>query len=90
MRTLGDNGYAEMTDEMVELAKAQPGFLGIESVREAQGLGITVSYWDSEESILNWRENAQHMVAQRLGREKWYESFATRVTKVERAYTFER
>ncbi|GLG02291.1 hypothetical protein Alches_23320 [Alicyclobacillus hesperidum subsp. aegles] len=90
VRTPGDNGYADMADEMVELAQNQPGFLGIESVRDADGIGITVSYWDSEESIRAWKENGRHLVAQKIGREKWYESFVTRVCRVERAYDFNR
>lgn len=90
LRTDGDNGYDEMSLEMVELAKEQPGFLGIESAREPSDLGITVSYWESEEAIRHWQQNARHRIAQTLGREQWYESFVTRVSKVERAYTFER
>ncbi|MCL6647160.1 MAG: antibiotic biosynthesis monooxygenase [Chloroflexi bacterium] len=88
LRTGGDRGYAEMADEMLELARRQPGFLGVESVRDASGFGITVSYWESEEAIRNWRENARHRLAQRLGRELWYRSYAVRVCKVERGYTF--
>jgi heme-degrading monooxygenase HmoA len=79
-----------MANEMVALAKEQPGFLGEESVRESNGFGVTVSYWESEEAIRLWKENARHRVAQKLGREQWYESFVTRVCKVERAYKFER
>jgi heme-degrading monooxygenase HmoA len=90
IRTEGGHGYTEMANEMVELAKEQPGFLGVESVRESNGFGITVSYWESEEAIRLWKENARHRIAQKLGREKWYQSFVTRVCKVERAYTFER
>lgn len=83
-RTEGDNGYAEMADRMVELASEQPGFLGIESARE--GLGITVSYWASLEAISNWKNNAEHREAQRLGHQQWYSSFRVRVAKVEREY----
>ncbi|WP_029421463.1 antibiotic biosynthesis monooxygenase family protein [Alicyclobacillus macrosporangiidus] len=90
VRTDGDHGYGEMADEMVELAKTQPGFLGIESVREPNGFGITVSYWETEDAIRLWKENARHQIAQKLGREKWYEGFVTRVSKVERTYRFER
>lgn len=90
LRTDGENGYGDMADEMVALAKMQPGFLGVESAREPNGIGITVSYWESEEAIRLWKENAQHQIAQKLGLEKWYESFTTRVSKVERAYAFER
>ncbi len=68
-RTEGDNGYAQMADQMVALARQQPGFLGVESVRDPQGPGITVSYWDSLESIRNWKEVAAHKAAQLKGRE---------------------
>ncbi|WP_228339745.1 antibiotic biosynthesis monooxygenase family protein [Marinobacter sp. F3R08] len=83
-RTEGDNGYGEMADRMLELAARQPGFLGVESVRE--GLGITVSYWDSLESISEWKRNTEHREAQRLGRKKWYSNFRVRVAKIEREY----
>lgn len=83
-RTEGDNGYGQMADRMVELASEQPGFLGVESAREE--VGITVSYWSDLESIKRWKENAEHQEAQRLGHEKWYTSFKTRISKVERDY----
>lgn len=84
VRTEGDNGYEKMGNEMVKLGASQPGFLGAESVRGENGVGITISYWDSMESIENWKNHPSHMEAQRLGRELWYESFMTRVCKVER------
>jgi heme-degrading monooxygenase HmoA len=61
LRTGGDNGYAAMADEMNELAKQQPGYLGFESARE--GLGITVSYWRSLEDIKKWKANERHLFA---------------------------
>ena len=84
LRTEGDNGYAKMADNMVELAQQQPGFLGIETARE--DVGITVSYWSDLESIKQWKANLDHQQAQRLGREKWYSSFKARISKVERDY----
>ena len=84
LRTEGDNGYGEMAEKMVELASKQPGFLGVESAREE--VGITVSYWLSLESIQNWKANCDHQMAQKLGYEKWYSSFKTRISKVERDY----
>jgi len=83
-RNAGDNGYKTMSDRMVELAAEQPGFLGIESVKEE--LGITVSYWESLEAIKKWKKNAEHREAQRLGHKQWYSSFRVRVAKVERDY----
>ena len=65
-----------------------PGFLGIESARNADGLGITVSYWESEEAIKNWRQHAEHLVVQKMGRENFYEWYESHVGKIERAVSF--
>ncbi len=88
LRTEGENGYGAMADRMVELAATMPGFLGVESARE--GLGITVSYWESEEAIRHWHQQAEHKVAQQKGYEIWYRSFKLRICRVERDYGFER
>jgi heme-degrading monooxygenase HmoA len=90
LRTEIDGGYGDMATRMIELASEQPGFLGVESARGADGLGITVSYWASEEAIANWRRQAEHRVAQAHGRAQWYEQFITRVAKVERVRHFSR
>jgi heme-degrading monooxygenase HmoA len=83
-RTEGDQGYGAMAERMVELAKEQPGFLGVESARGADGFGITVSYWRDEAAISAWKAHAEHAVAQRLGRERWYGEIHLRVCRVER------
>jgi len=85
-RTAGDHGYEAMAERMVELGAKQDGFLGLESVRGADGTGITVSYWRDEASILAWKREAGHQQAQRGGRESWYAAYRVRVAKVERAY----
>jgi heme-degrading monooxygenase HmoA len=86
LRTDGDHGYDEMAVKMVELATQQPGFLGVESVRDAAGLGITVSYWESEDAIRHWKANAEHRQAQEKGRKQWYADYRLRVARVEREY----
>jgi heme-degrading monooxygenase HmoA len=89
LRTAADSaGYAATAERMLELAAQQPGFLGVESARGDDGLGITVSYWASEDAIRAWRRHAEHAVAQQQGRGKWYEQYALRVCRVERAWTF--
>ena len=88
IRTSGDKGYGKMADAMLEAAAKQPGYLGIESARE--DLGITVSYWDSLESIAEWKKDSMHLMAQQAGRDKWYESYKIRICLVERDYEFTR
>jgi heme-degrading monooxygenase HmoA len=84
LRTDEDAGYGVMAERMVELAQRQSGFLGMESARD--GVGITVSYWRDLESIRHWKAELEHKEAQRLGREKWYSAFKTRIARVERDY----
>ena len=84
-RSAGDQGYEQTAARMVELAAEQPGFLGAESARGADGFGITVSYWASEAAIAAWRAQAEHRVAQESGRARWYEHYEIRVARVERA-----
>lgn len=86
-RTPGDQGYDAMASAMMELALRQPGCLGAESARGPSGLGITVSYFADEASIAAWKQEARHLAAQRLGKERWYSHYELRVAKVERAYS---
>ena len=79
-------GYDEMGQRMFDLALEQPGCYGAESTRDADGIGITVSYWKDEASIAAWKSDSRHLVAQKLGIERWYDHFELRVALVERAY----
>lgn len=86
LRTEDDRGYGAMAEKMAALAAQQPGYLGIESARGADGLGITISYWRDEASIAAWKRDTAHQQAQRGGKETWYANYSVRVAKVERAY----
>jgi heme-degrading monooxygenase HmoA len=87
LRTPEDDGYGETAGRMTELAVAMPGYLGFESARGPDGVGITVSYWESEEAIANWKCHAEHLEAQRRGKTGWYGHYELRVARVERAYS---
>ena len=78
----GDDIYDITADRMVLLAQHQPGFLGVESVRGDDGIGITVSYWVDREAIANWRRHSEHMAAQALGRQEFYDWYRIRVAEV--------
>lgn len=89
-RTLGDQGYRLMAERMADLGARYDGFLGLESVRGADGLGITVSYWRDEQALLAWKRDTEHQKAQLGGRDAWYSAYEVRIAKVERAYGFAR
>lgn len=79
-------GYQEAADRLFALVQQQPGFLGAESTRDAQGFGITVAYFESEDAIAAWRADAEHAAARQRGRTDWYDRFELRIARVERAY----
>lgn len=81
-----DAGYAEAAQRMIELAAQQEGFLGVDSARGADGLGITVSYWESESAIARWKAHGEHSLVRERGRRDWYQQFEVRIARVERAY----
>lgn len=83
-----DAGYGEAANRMDELARTQPGYLGIDSVRGTDGLGITVSYWADEASARGWRANAEHAAVRDMGRERWYAYYRLIVASVDRAYSW--
>jgi heme-degrading monooxygenase HmoA len=88
LRTTIKEGYIETAQRMEKLAQEQEGYLGIESAREE--LGITVSYWESLDAILKWKNNIEHTEARKLGKELWYKQYQLRISKVERDYGFEK
>jgi heme-degrading monooxygenase HmoA len=83
---LDPDGYAATAERMEQLAADRPGYLGIESARDADGFGITVSYWTTPEAARAWKLVAEHLVAQELGRDRWYATYRVRIARVERDY----
>jgi heme-degrading monooxygenase HmoA len=81
-----DDGYAAMASRMEELASQQEGCLGAESARNSNGFGVTISYFKSEAAILAWKQHAEHILAQELGKALWYSHYELRIARVERAY----
>lgn len=78
-------GYDRVAARLATLAREQPGFLGVESARGTDGVGITVSYWRDEASAAAWRAHPEHVLGQDQGRREWYARYAVRVAHVVRA-----
>lgn len=81
------DGYKEMDELTINLAKQQEGFLGFESAGN-NNEGIFISYWKSLEAIDNWRKNSIHVTAKKIGKEKWYKRYVSQISKVEMSYEF--
>jgi len=84
-----DRAYQMAADRMALLAADQPGYRGIESVRNADGVGITVSYWATENDATAWKQQTEHLGVQRSGREQWYSWYRVRIATVGREYSYD-
>lgn len=80
-----DNEYAQVAARMRELALTQFGCLEFTAVTEGTD-EIALSYWPSEGLIRAWKAHSEHVLAQQLGRERWYESYTVQVAEVTREY----
>ncbi len=90
-RTGGDDvGYAQASAAMVALAQGQPGYIGMDSVRDRCGLGITVSYWASDADAIAWRDHGQHAMIRDAGRDRWYSHYSLHVTEATRSYDWQK
>jgi len=83
-------GYAEAAAAMERLAATQPGYRGIRTVRDADGVGITVSFWADDAAAKAWRDHPQHAAIREAGRALWYDWYELSVARIERGYDWQR
>ena len=81
-----DAGYAAASAAMDAEAARQPGYLGMDAVRDATGEGITISYWADDAAALAWKAHAGHAAIRAQGRTDWYDSYEVIVARIERGY----
>ena len=84
IKTLDDE-YVQTAAKLRELAREKYGCLDFVSLIEGE-LEIAISYWESLEQIKNWKQDAEHLRAQKQGKHRWYESYQIQITEVVRAY----
>jgi uncharacterized protein (DUF952 family)/heme-degrading monooxygenase HmoA len=87
-RAFDDDAYADAAARMEELAALQTGFVGVESARNPDGSGITVSYWRTVDDAHAWGAVAEHRMIQELGRQRWYSSYELHVAEVVRSHSW--
>lgn len=80
-----DDDYFRVAARMRELALSEFGCLEFHTVTEGDN-EVALSYWPSEEAIQAWKAHPEHLLAQKAGRERWYESYSVQVACVTRDY----
>ena len=84
------DGYDEAVADMRLAAERFPGYVGIWSARGEDGVGITVSYWASDEAARAWKADAAHAAIREHGRAKWHDWYDMAIAEVTRSYGWQR
>ncbi|MEO9601545.1 antibiotic biosynthesis monooxygenase [Parasphingorhabdus sp.] len=85
-----EEAYQAAATAMSELVAQQPGYLGEDHARSPDGFGITISYWRDDASAKAWRDNPDHAAIREQGRDKWYSAYSLHVSRIERAYDWQK
>ena len=76
---------------MVGLASKMPGFISINGYAAADGSGLAVARFESEEAVQAWKTHPEHVKTQARGREAFFESYKLTVaTPIIREYSFQK
>jgi len=84
VRNLGAE-YLETAQRMRDIAISQFGRIEFHSATEGRD-EVALSYWPDEESIRAWKAHPDHILAQKSGRERWYESYSVQIAQIGREY----
>jgi len=82
-----DQSYHETAARMRQKAIAEYGCLDFVSVNE-NNEEVSISYWESEQAILNWKNDPEHQDAQQKGADRWYLNYTVEVVELKRSYSF--
>ncbi len=80
-----DEEYSRTAARLRELALTEFGCVEFQTLTEGQD-EVALSYWPSEENIRAWKSHPEHLQAQKMGRERWYESYSVQVASISRQY----
>lgn len=80
-----DEEYSSMAKRMRDLAINEYGCIEFTACMEGKN-EIAISYWENEAQIIEWKKNSEHLVAQNIGRSKWYKSYTVQIVEVVREY----
>lgn len=80
-----DDEYTIMAEEMRELALNKYGCLEFTSCAEGNQ-EIAISYRENKSQIKAWKQNAEHLVARKHGKNRWYKSYRVQIVDLVREY----
>jgi heme-degrading monooxygenase HmoA len=82
--------YLAIVDRMSALASSMPGYVSHKGFFADDGERVTVVEFESMDATRAWRMHPEHREAQRLAKERYYESYSVQVCEMIRESRFVR
>lgn len=88
----GKKEYLDIAAKLREELKNMEGFISIERFQSlnTEGKVLSLSFWENEKAIENWRNQMKHRKGQKAGHDKLFKNYRIRVAQVFRDYTDEK
>jgi len=83
--------YLQLAAELKPLLADIEGFISIERFQSltTQGKILSLSWWQNEEAVLQWKSNVMHRAAQQEGRQSIFTFYRIRIMQLAREYSSE-
>src|SRR5580692_12720321 len=78
--------YERTFEQMLELVSTVPGFRSIEGFAGEDGSELAVAWFDSDESIAEWKRQPEHLATQEQARREFFTSYEITIADTERQY----
>jgi heme-degrading monooxygenase HmoA len=83
-----DQEYGADVSKLLAIAQKMPGFVSIKGYAAADGEQLILVEFETEQSLAAWREHPEHLIAQELGRSKYYSEYQIQICNTVREYGF--
>ncbi|QNU41773.1 antibiotic biosynthesis monooxygenase [Mixta calida] len=83
--------YLQLAADLKPLLTQAPGFISLERFQSLATPGkiLSLSWWEDEEAVLNWKRDPQHQAAQAEGKYSLFSRYRIRIAHVVREYAVE-
>ncbi|MBG3131178.1 antibiotic biosynthesis monooxygenase family protein [Proteus appendicitidis] len=82
--------YLSLATDLKPLLQDIKGFISIERFQSlsTQGKLLSLSWWENEEAVLQWKKNILHKNAQQEGRSSLFNFYRISIVSMTREYSF--
>jgi heme-degrading monooxygenase HmoA len=88
LRADAHDEFERTVGRMVELVRTIPGFISLDLFKADDGRTLAVPRFESEESLLTWKNHPEHLKAQQRGVDIFFEDYWIDVCSTIRSYEF--